>query len=251
VTDYARLGVGYAQRRVADPRIEAQVLDALGDANTVLNVGAGTGNYEPRDREVVAVEPASTMLMQRADGGAPAVRGFAEALPFRDDAFDVAMGVLTVHHWRDRARGMTELVRVARRAVILYFEATQFASTFWLYDYWPEVRWLPSETDAPDAGFFRRFLAVDSIVTVPIPADCTDAFAGAYWARPELYLDRERTAGMSSLAQLDAATFERGAGRLRADLESGAWDAAHGHLRTEPTIDLGYRIVTGSAQGLR
>jgi SAM-dependent methyltransferase len=247
MTDYARIGVGYAQLRVADPRIEAQLHAALGDATTVLNVGAGTGNYEPRDRKVVALEPSPTMLAQRTPGSAPAVRGRAEALPFRAGAFDVAMGVLTVHHWSDRAGGVRELTRVARRVVLMYFEPAM-ADVLWMYDYWPEVRDLQSERDPPGEAFFRANLNVESIAVVPVPADCTDHFGAAYWQRPEAYLDADLVQGMSSFAQLDAATFERGAEHLRTDLVSGAWDAQRGHLRTLDEHDLGYRIVTGTAR---
>ncbi|HEY1740486.1 MAG TPA: class I SAM-dependent methyltransferase [Acidimicrobiia bacterium] len=244
MTDYARIGVGYATHRIADPRIEAQLHAALGDARTVLNVGAGTGNYEPRDRAVFAVEPSPTMLAQRAPHSAPAVRGRAEALPFADGAFDAAFGILTVHHWTDRARGLAEMARVARRVVVLFFEA-EMADVLWMYDYWPEIRELHSEHDPPNEAFFRAQLDVESVGIVPVPADCTDHFGGSYWCRPEKYLDRRLTAGMSSFAQLDEPTFERGAARLRADLESGRWDERLAHLRALDEIDLGYRIVSG------
>ncbi len=206
MTDYARIGVGYAARRVADRRIEAQLHGALGDARTVVNVGAGTGNYEPDDRVVVAVEPSPTMLAQRTAGAAPAVRGRAEALPFGDDAFDVALAVLTVHHWSDRERGVQEMARVARRIVVLFFEPSM-AERLWMYDYWPEVRHLPSESDPPGEAFFRARLDVESVDVVPVPGDCTDHFGAAYWRRPEAYLDVDLVQGMSSFVQLDAVTF--------------------------------------------
>ena len=246
MTDYARIGVRYAERRVADPRIEAQVHRALGDAASVVNVGAGTGNYEPRDRFVVAVEPSLTMIEQRPRGSAPVVRGAAEALPLERGAFDAAMGVLTVHHWRDRVRGLAEMTRVAQRVVVLFFEP-ELADRLWMYEYWPEIRALPSEADPPGEAFFRQHLAVESVAAVLVPADCSDHFGAAYWRRPEAYLDAELVAGMSSFAQLDAATFDRGAARLRAELDSGRWDERFGHLRELDECDLGYRIVVGTA----
>ncbi len=243
MTDYAQIGLGYAERRLADPRLFRPLRAAIGDAETVVNVGAGTGNYEPSDCIVVAVEPSETMLAQRAPSAAPAVRAFAEALPFRDDAFDVAMGVLTVHHWSDRARGLEEVQRVARRLAILYFEPTM-TDDMWVLEYWPEILDLPSENDPPGEQFFRRHLDVRDIVAVPVPVDCIDGFSGAYWARPEAYLDPGVRAGMSSFAQLDPGTVGAGTARLRADLESGRWDARHGSLRTLAEYDIGYRIVT-------
>jgi hypothetical protein len=246
MTDYARIGVGYATHRVADPRIAAQLHTAIGDARTVLNVGAGTGNYEPRDCDVIAVEPSPTMLAQRHRESAPAVRGRAEALPFASDAFGVAFGILTVHHWSDRALGIAEMARVAERVIVLFFEG-DMADALWMYDYWPEIRHLHSEREPPGEAFFRAHLDVESVGVVPVPADCTDHFGGAYWCRPEAYLDPDLVQGMSSFAQLDAATFEQGAQRLAHDLDSGRWDERLGHLRELDEIDLGYRIVSGRA----
>lgn len=247
MTDYARIGIGYAERRVADPRIAAHLRAVLGGARRIVNVGAGTGNYEPRDREVIAVEPSPTMLQQRPAGAAPAVRARAEALPFASGSFDVAMGVLTVHHWSDPARGLSEMTRVAGRVVVLFFEMGLWDAV-WILGYWPELAELPSEHNPPTETFFRRHLDVESVVTVPVPFDCTDGFAGAYWRRPEAYLDRGLTAGMSSFAQLADDAYDRGAHRLRDDLDSGRWDREHGHLRDLDEIDLGYRIVSGHAR---
>src|SRR3954451_10519599 len=97
--DYELHGRTYALVRRADPRIAAHVHAALGDARTVVNVGAGPGSYEPADRWVLAVEPSATMRAQRPPGAAPALAGRAEALPFDDDAFDAAMACVTIHHW--------------------------------------------------------------------------------------------------------------------------------------------------------
>jgi SAM-dependent methyltransferase len=209
-----------------------------------VNVGAGTGNYEPTGRELlVAVEPARAMLDQRAPRAAPAVQAVAESLPFPASTFDVALAVLTVHHWRSLARGLAELRRVARRQVLYVFDTTM-TDAFWLVtDYFPEILDLRSERAAPSLAALTEHLDVRRVETVPVPSDCTDGFGGCYWNRPEAYLDPVVRAGMSSFAQLDRAVEARGVERLRSALESGAWDARHGALRTKREHDLGYRIV--------
>src|SRR5262245_42199305 len=135
---YDTIGQRYGTYRRPDPRIAAAIAAALGPVGRVVNVGAGTGSYEPRDRAVVAVEPAHAMIRQRPPDSAPAVQASATALPFRDAAFDTALAVLTVHHWPDRARGLAELTRVAHRVVILTWDPD--SSGFWLVDeYFPAI----------------------------------------------------------------------------------------------------------------
>jgi SAM-dependent methyltransferase len=240
---YDTIGRTYTATRRTDPRIAAQIHAALGSASTIINVGAGTGSYEPADRTVVAVEPSSTMLDQRLADAAPAVQATAEHLPFADGAFDAAMAVLTVHHWSDEAQGLRELRRVADRQVILLFDAA-ISATYWLLDdYFPESLMQPTEQHAPTPDDIARRLDVRRIQIVPVPADCTDGFAGAYWRRPEAHLDPAVLAGMSCIAQLDPEVVERSTARLAADLADGRWDERYGHLRTRDTIDLGYRLV--------
>jgi SAM-dependent methyltransferase len=207
----------------------------------VLNVGAGAGSYEPSDRVVVAAEPSGVMIAQRPPGSAPAVQARAEALPFADSAFDAVLGVLTIHHWTDRAAGLAECVRVAReRVVLLTFDPA--AGGFWLVqDYLPELleldrRQLPA-MDEYAALFGTRV----EVTPVPVPRDCVDGFLGAYWARPEAYLDAQVRSSISSFARLDT---RQGLARLAADLASGAWHHRHGHLLETDALDLGYRIVT-------
>jgi SAM-dependent methyltransferase len=209
-----------------------------------VNVGAGTGNYEPTGRElVVAVEPARAMLEQRPRGGPPAVQAMAELLPFPGGAFDVALAVLTLHHWRDLASGLGELRRVARRQVLFVFD-TAMTDSFWLVtEYFPEILDLGSERAAPSVTALAEHLDVRRVDVVPVPSDCIDGFAGCYWNRPEAYLDPAVRAGMSSFAQLDDSVAARGVERLRGDLHSGVWDARHGDLRTLAEYDLGYRLV--------
>ena len=239
---YETIGHGYAAARRPDRRIEQMIHAALGDARTVVNVGAGTGNYEPRNRRVVAVEPAVEMLAQRPADASPAVRAVAEALPFRDLAFDAAIAILTLHHWSDLAVGLAELRRVAKRQIILLFEPA-LNHRFWLWDYFQQALTLASDARAPGVANLRDRLNVRSVTPVPIPADCTDGFAGAHWRRPEAYLEASVREGISSLALLPPEEAARGVERLASDLSSGAWDARYGALRDLPEYDLGYRLV--------
>ena len=245
---YDRIGRSYSRTRREDPRIAAQIRDALGDARTVVNVGAGTGSYEPKDRKVVAVEPSEEMLHQRPSGSAPAVRGVAEALPFHDGAFDAALAVLTVHHWTDAGAGLRELRRVSSRQVVFFFEPLR-THDFWALDYFPEARELPSEVAPPDVQLLGSHLDVREVRPLLVPSDCVDGFGAAFWSRPEAYLDPDVQAGMSWLALLPQEARARGARRLRADLESGAWDERYGHLRAEEHFDAGYRLaIAGRAE---
>jgi SAM-dependent methyltransferase len=242
-TRYDTIGRTYATTRRTEPRIAARIHDALGDAQRVVNVGAGTGNYEPEDRAVVAIDPSITMLRQRAKTAARAVLGAAEALPFADGAFDAAMTTLTLHHWTDLDIGLREMRRVAPRQVIFFFDAACTTDLWLVDDYFPEIVELPTERAAPDASAIARVLDVRSVEPIPVPADCIDGFGGSYWNRPEAYLDPVVQAGMSSFAQLDREVLARGIERLRRDLESGAWDDRLGHLREMHEIDLGYRLL--------
>ena len=236
---YDTIGTSYATTRRPDPRFAVQIHAALGDATRVLNVGAGAGSYEPTDRAVVAVEPSTVMLEQRAPASAPAVRAVAAALPFADHSFDAAMAVLTMHHWPDQRAGIAEVRRVAARVVMLTFDTDLVP--------WVASDYLPSiigqdQFIFPPITEVAAWLDAD-IEIVPVPRDRTDGFMGAYWARPELYLDPQRRAGMSAVRKLDPALVESGMERLAADLDSGAWDAKWGHLRDLDALDLGYRLL--------
>ena len=185
---YESIGVRYVAARRPDPRIHQVIVDPLGGARTVINVGAGGGNYEPTDRILTAVESSLKMITQRTTGAGTAVRGVAEALPFRDQIFDVALATFILHHWSKVAAGLNEMRRVAKRQVILLFEPSE-SLKFWLVEYSPECLALPSETGAPGMADVGVHLNVHTVAPVPIPADCTDGFAGAYWRRPEAYLE--------------------------------------------------------------
>ena len=239
---YQSIGNSYTGARRPDPRIQQLIIAALEDAQSVVNVGAGTGNYEPVDRRVVAVETSFAMIAQRRPEAAQAIRAVAESLPFGGQTFVAALAILTLHHWTDLAGGLSELRRVASRQVILLFEPW-VSWQFWLVEYFPECQSLPTEIRAPSIEFLRLHLDVQDVIPVPVPADCIDGFAGAYWCRPESYLDPSVRAGISSLAQLSPEVAERCVQRLRQDLASGEWDARYGYLRELPELDLGYRIL--------
>lgn len=246
---YDDIGQDYGRTRREDPRIAAIVHDCLGPGQRVLNVGAGTGSYEPAERDVVAVEPSAAMLSQRGDRPGAAVRGVAEDLPFSDATFDVAMAVLTVHHWHDLNQGLSELRRVAPRQVVFFFEPLSIHG-FWAVEYFPEALELPVETSAPGLDELSAELDVHTVRPVPVPNDCIDGFGLAFWARPEAMLRPEVQAGMSWLALLDDDARARGTQRLRDDLATGAWDARFGHLRTQEHFDGGYRIAIAGTESV-
>lgn len=238
-TKYDQLGEGYARRRQPDPRIAAAIVAALADARTVVNVGAGAGSYEPSDRIVQAVEPSLVMIGQRPSGAAPCACARAEALPFETGAFDAAMAVLTIHHWSDWRAGLRELRRVARdRVVLLTFDAD--ASDFWLTrDYLPALMALDLQI-MPKLGDMAKLLGAFDARPVMVPHDCSDGFLGAYWRRPETYLDPTIRRSMSSFAAIDAAA---GLQKLAEDLDSGAWARRNADLLDRDALDIGYRLL--------
>ena len=242
---YDAIGRGYVRWRRPDPRIEARIRAALGEARTVVNVGAGTGSYEPDDRPVLAVEPSLTMIAQRRPGSAPVVRGRAERLPLRDGAFDAGLALLTLHHWADWRAGLAELRRVARRCVVFHFDPNLQRENWFAREYAPAAV-LAEDERAPPIGGVLAALGGGRIEPVPVPHDCSDGFFGAWWRRPHAYLDSAVREGISSLARLSPEEAEPGLARLAADLESGAWHERFGHLLERDELDLGYRLVVSA-----
>jgi SAM-dependent methyltransferase len=239
---YDTIGQNYARYRQPDPRIARQIDAALGDAELVLNVGAGTGSYEGHDRRVVAVEPSEVMVAQRPSGAAPAVRALAGALPFSDGSFDAAMAIFTVHHWSDTAAALTELCRVADGIVILTFDA-QVHAQHWLFkEYLPEAVTLDSWR-TPPVEVVAETVGADRIEVVPVPADCVDGFNWAYWRRPELYLDPIVRSCISGLAQMPDALVASRMEQLAADLADGTWLSRHAALAQLDSVDGGFRLV--------
>jgi SAM-dependent methyltransferase len=238
---YDRIGTTYSATRSEDPRIAHAVHEALGEARTVLNVGAGSGSYEPHDREVTAVEPSAVMIAQRPPGAAPAVQARAEALPFPDSSFDAAMAILSDHHWDDRAAGLRELRRIARRQVVLFTWDPRFREAFWLTrDYMPASRRLIHGMAIEDIA---SCLGGARVVPVPVPWDCRDGFYHAFWRRPEAYLDERVRAGISVFARLDNDEKAGALARLEADLRTGTWELRNAELLQLAELDLGYRLL--------
>ena len=236
---YDRIGEGYAAVRREDPSIAAAIHRALGDACTIVNVGAGTGSYEPRDRDVVAVEPSPVMLSQRPVDAAPAVQASAERLPFADGAFDAAMAILSDHHWPDRAAGLRELRRVARRRAVVFQCDLDAQMDFWLVrDYLTTFR-----VTSMSIQELADHLGAQRIEPVPIPHDCRDGFLSAYWRRPRAYLDQRVRDGISVFRLLPPEDVDAAIERLRADLESGEWARRNADILEHEELDLGYRLV--------
>jgi SAM-dependent methyltransferase len=216
---YDTIGVGYRRHRQPDPRIAATIDAALGDATTLLDVGSGTGSYEPPGRSVVAIEPSLTMIDQRPPDAAPVVQGVAERLPFPDSSFDAALAVFTVHHWNDPVAGLHELARVARQQVVVTWDPLVHAG-FWLVeDYLPEIA--VREAQLPTLDAVTDVLAIEEVKPITVPADCTDGFCGAYWRRPAKYLDPDVRRAISAFSDCRPGRVVEAMTRLDEDLASG------------------------------
>lgn len=240
---YDRIGTTYAATRQPDPRLRRLLADAAG-TGTKVDVGAGTGSYE-LPGTVLAVEPSATMIDQRPTGHAPAVRAVAESLPLAADSVDVATAVLTLHHWTDWRRGVAELVRVARRRVVI-FTWLPSPEPFWFLDLIPELVTL-DEGRFPTAAALAEGLGPVEVTPWPIPHDCRDGFLAAWWRRPEAYLDPAVRAGISGLQQLPDAVTRRWTKALRDQLDSGQWRRDHADLLTRDSLDVGYRMLVADA----
>jgi SAM-dependent methyltransferase len=233
-TDYESTSHGYEEQRRPDPRIAAMIRKYLGDAQSVLNVGAGAGSYEPRDRYVLAVEPSAAMRARRsATSAVPAISATAEVLPFDDASIDAAMAIFTVHQWADPARGLAELRRVTRGPVVIMTLDVDSLPGFWLGEYLPE-RLAAERGRFPTVSAIRTAMGGRSeVVPIPIPLDCTDGFLEAFYGRPESLLDPHVRAAQSGWQFISNDIATAGLRRLADDLAAGIWDERHGHLRTQ------------------
>jgi SAM-dependent methyltransferase len=241
---YDRIGLSYSQVRRADPRFEAALWGALGDARSVLNVGAGAGSYEPTDRTVLAVEPSPVMIAQRPPDATPAIRAVAEFLPLEDHSVDATMAVFTMQHWSDVDRGLAEALRVTRKRIVLLTLDFDVTAEMWLCrDYLPEIAEHDRKT-FPSIEHLRAVLPHVRVDTISVPADCTDCFCIALWSRPEAHLDPDVRRSSSIWHLLPESVVERGLDRLRRDLDSGAWDRRYGRLRSQAEHDVGVRLLT-------
>lgn len=239
---YDRIGATYTATRRPDPRIRDAIWAAIGDAETVVNVGAGAGSYEP-PQTVLAVEPSARMIAQRPPGSAPVVQATAEAIPLPDGACDVAMASLTMHHWADQQKGLAEMRRVARRLVLFTFDVA-YMDAFWLVrDYVPEIAELDRSRFPPIEQIAEWMGGAVREVVVPVPSDCEDGFMCAFWQRPEMYLDPRVRAGISTLAVMPDAVITRLVIQLSDDLETGRWLERNEDILELDELDLGYRIL--------
>jgi len=250
---YEMIGQGYAATRREDPRLAQRIHEALGDATSVVNVGAGTGSYEPDDRHVIAVEPSDVMAAQRGPDRVPAIRAAAENLPLRDRSVDAAMAILTLHHWdAAQERGVRELRRVARdRVVILTYDARVSARMWLTADYLPEVAQLDARIFPPAEALVGWLGGEVCVEPIPLHRDTSDWMLGSFWAHPERALDERARANTSGFARMAPDVVQRAITALRRDLADGSWDARHGELRTLDEYDVGLRLIVGHLGGDR
>jgi SAM-dependent methyltransferase len=237
---YDDIGQNYAGQRQPDHRIAAAIGKTLTGCESVLNVGAGSGSYEPRLPTVVAVEPSRTMIEQRPVDAAPVIQARAEALPFRDASFDAVLAILTVHHWSDQAKGLAECWRVARSRLVLLTMDFEACAKFWLFEYFPELFRIDRNIFPPISRYAEAFDVVE-MVPVPIPADCRDGFLGAYWQRPRAYLNPAVRKSISTFSKISDVGPQLQ--MLTTDIDTGVWEQRHGTLRKLEFLDLGYRLV--------
>lgn len=236
---YDSIGLNYANLRRPDIRISRQIEAALGDAKSVLNVGAGAGSYEPTNRQITAIEPSAKMIKQRPSSSATVVQGDAENLPYDDRTFDASMAVLTIHHWSDQRKGVAEMRRVTRDKIVFLTFDPSFRG-FWLADYFPALVSL-DEQQMPPIHKYEEWLGPVDVSVVPIPHNCSDGFLAAYWRRPRAYLDERVRSAISSFWAL--GDISEGLNKLESDINSGVWEQRYSHLSGLDEIDCGYRLI--------
>jgi ubiquinone/menaquinone biosynthesis C-methylase UbiE len=243
VKTYEELSDGYASTRRADPRIAAKIRTALGEATSVVNIGAGAGSYEPDDLKVTAVEPSESMIAQRPPDAAPVVQASAERLPFDDQCFDAAMAVLSAHHWSDLQAGLDEMRRVARRRIVIVaFDPDALGGLWIARDYFPQMLQLRRASAASAKDLIGEMPAARS-APISVPRDCTDLFLAALWARPELLFDDAVMEPLWVWQSIGESARSEGRKRLRDDLRSGAWEERYGDLRRRQSLQVGLQLV--------
>lgn len=242
--NYEKQEIKYALHRRTDARIAAQVNEALGKAQTVLNVGAGAGSYEPADRYITAVEPSAQMRAQRQKlGKVPAINGTADHLPFDDQAFDASMAMVTIHHWPDLERGLKELRRVTKDQVILMTFDPAALHLFWNIHYFPELIAIEQKRYPEMSRIAAALGGQVTIREIPVPLDCTDGFQEAFYGRPEAFLENGVRRAQSAWGFLPEGLEETLVQNLAKELASGAWDQKYGHYRTQPEFIGALRLV--------
>lgn len=242
--NYDKFGQHYSGQRQTEPEIAKYIHEALGDAKTILNIGAGAGSYEPEDRYVIAVEPSITMRAQRMRyHKVPAINATADVLPFDEGVFDAATAFLTIHHWPDIARGLREIRRVTRGPIIIMTYDRDDLDVFWNADYFSEVVEVERQR-YPDMQWLCDQLGNNcEIQKIPIPLNCVDGFQEAFYGRPEAFISKEVRAAMSAWGFIPAEQQEVMVNRLKNALSSGEWDEKYGHLRKQPFFTGALRLV--------
>jgi SAM-dependent methyltransferase len=245
---YDRIGGGYASLRREDPRIRVRIAEALGEACSVVNVGAGAGSYEPEGLHVVAIEPSDVMAAQRPRTLAPAIRGTAAKLPLRDGSVDAAMAVLTIHHWDEgREQGVREMRRVARGPVVMVTIDAEVSARMWLMaDYLTEVAVLDRQIFPPIDQLAQWLGGRTQVDAIPVSRDTPDWSLLSFWAHPERVLDRAARDATSGFARMSPVVVDRVVSHVDRDLRDGTWDARHGRLRTLDAFDAGLRLVVST-----
>ena len=243
--NYGAIGAGYTHFRQPDPRIAAFIHRAIGAAETVLNVGAGAGSYEPTDRKVTAVEPSASMRAQRPSLLPAAVDAVAERLPFPDRSFDAAMATFTVHQWPDLAKGLAEMRRVTSGPIAILTCVPALLDRFWLNDYAAEAIAVEAKRYPPIDRIEQNLGGAVDVLPVPIPLDCSDGFNEAYYGRPEMLLDPAARLACSAWSFVDVPALRRFETDLARDLADGTWDAHYGALRTQPSFEGSLVLVVG------
>lgn len=236
---YDTIGIDYANLRRPDPRIAKQIFAQLSNAESILNIGAGAGSYEPKQANLVAVEPSIVMIKQRGKQAAPVVQAAAENLPFANQSVDTTLAVLTLHHWTNLQQGLNEIKRVTKNRVVIV-TADPSVQTFWLADYLPEITGIDQQT-MPKLNVLESAFNNLSAHKILIPHDCIDGFLCAYWRRPEAYLDEKVRGAISSFAKID--NLQSGLDRLKSELDSGLWHERYGHFLSKTEFDFGYRLI--------
>jgi SAM-dependent methyltransferase len=249
--DYDTHGKGYARQRRTDPRIAAQVHAAFGDARSILNVGAGAGSYEPLDRHVIAIEPSAAMRAQRPKNLTPAIRGIAEELPLDDQSVDAAMAMVTIHQWKDVAKGFAEMQRVTRGPIVIMTFDGDALDQWWLTEYAPELLKVESKRYPKIDWICKELGSQTEVKTIQIPIDCVDGFTEAFYARPEQMLEPEVRRSQSAWGFVDGQIQEQFVKTLEGDLKSGEWEKRHGHLRKQPYFDGSLRLIVSQSAGRR
>ena len=245
--NYDTHGQKYSGQRKTDPRIAAFIHKALADSETVINIGAGSGSYEPEDKYVIAVEPSITMRTQRiANGKIPAINAKADSLPFDDRSFDAAMAMVTVHHWPDIEKGISEIRRVTKKRIVIMTFDPDALDDFWNVNYFPQLIEIERARYPSITRLQKALSAKTEVIKIPIPLDCVDGFQETYYGRPEAFLEKEVRMAQSAWGFLPADLEKKYLQNLSNDLQSGAWDKKFGHFRTQPNFTGALRLIVAN-----